>query len=161
MPILRKDQKLAVWAYAKARSAADLDDYEIAVQTFGATLLRSGLEVAVAVLERNPDRKSYKKLLEDLAGETITGIPAAGHGQQARNSGGGQRDSWTGGSRPPAASWPDRVRNIPEVVDYALAWREVRDHITWLRRACRALRAERPSDEQPAERGASDANRTP
>ena len=118
---MRKDQERALWAYERARYARNankLDDYEIAVQAFAATLHRSGLAVAVSVLERNKARSGYKSLLTDIAGR----LPLHG-----------------GNDQPNADRWPSAVRALDDVSKYMVTTREVLACATWLRRACRAL----------------------
>jgi CRISPR-associated protein (Cas_Cmr5) len=122
---MRKDQMRAIGAYKFVRdeqTAGRLDKYEGAVQTFAATVLRSGLAVAVSVLERNREDDGPKQLLshlEDPAWGGVPGIPI---------------------QRPERESWPSRVRAIENVTDYMLATRELLAIATWLRRACRALK---------------------
>lgn len=109
---MRKDQERALWAYERAHAASDyLDDYKIAVQTFAATLHRSGLAVAVSVLERNQSRPGYRSLLNDIAAR----LPLNG------------------------GDWPSAVRALDDVSTYMATTREVLACATWLRRACRAL----------------------
>lgn len=136
MAKLRKDQHVALWAYQKAESAKNVNDYDIAVQTFAAALVRNGLEVAASVLERRRDRdgkNEFALLLKHLASEPLPGVPA--------------------GTEP--REWASRVREMTDVSQYMLASREMRTRITWLRRACRALRPE--SDDG---NGGQDANRS-
>lgn len=115
---LRKDQARALNAYAwaqRAKETSHLPDYEIAVQSFTAALLQSGLAVAVAVLERSQDREGFKQLLAHLAGHPAPGLsPSA------------------------TAPWPDRVRKL-DLPHYMQATRELIALLAWLRRACRAL----------------------
>jgi hypothetical protein len=123
---LRKDQKRALKAYEWVSAAANaepaapqekpLKQYEIAVQSFAAALLRSGFAAAVSLLERNKDRSGYRRLLENLADWRLPGIDAQS-----------------------SAGWPDKVRAIPDVTQYMLATRELILLLNWLRRACRAL----------------------
>ena len=118
---MRKDQERALWAYKRACDAdrdKHLDDYEIAVQTFAATLHRSGLAVAVSVLERNKSRSGYSSLLRDIAGR----LPLHDDVQQS-----------------PIDAWPSAVRGLNDVSRYMVTTREVLACVTWLRRACRAL----------------------
>jgi CRISPR/Cas system CMR-associated protein Cmr5 small subunit len=127
--MLRKDQELALWAYQKTESvknsgANNLQDYEIAIQTFAAVLLRNGLEVAASVIERNleyderqrPRPNAYWSLLTHLAEKALPGIAVGA-----------------------PAQWPGNVRNLADVGKYMVATREIRARITWLRRACRAI----------------------
>ena len=120
---MRKDQERALWAYERARAVSNsrdlaLDDYEIAVQAFGATLLRSGLAVAVSMLERNTKHPAYRSLLSDMAGQ----LPLP--------DGNGQVDT---------EDWPSAIRGLDDVPTYMLKTREALACVTWLRRACRAL----------------------
>jgi hypothetical protein len=120
--IRRKDQERAICAYEWAKAAgSNIKDYENAVQTFAAITLRSGLAVAVSVLERDAKRDAPKLLLKDLAAQSFPGLPT------------GKAADWAG--------WPARVRAISSLDDYMLATREVLALATWLRRACRAVRA--------------------
>ena len=88
-------------------------------------LLRSGLEVAVSVVERSVQRVGFKFLRDHLAHYALPGVPAAESGQEAQ--------------------WPGRVRDLADVRAYMQATREMIALFAWLRRACRALGAE--SDE--------------
>ena len=118
---MRKDQQRAFWAYKRARAAhADnkLDEYEIAVQTFAATLHRSGLAVAVSVLERNKSRSGYQSLLTDIS----VRLPLHDDDEP-----------------PLDYDWPSEVRALSDVSKYMIMTREVLSCVTWLRRACRAL----------------------
>ena len=118
---MRKDQERALWAYERARAARErehLDDYEIAVQTFAATLHRSGLAVAVSVLERNKSRSGYRSLLTDIAMR----LPLHDDDQRSQ-----------------VDDWPSAVRALDDVSKYMVTTREVLACATWLRRACRAL----------------------
>lgn len=127
-PLRRKDQERAIWAYECAKAAGDgVKEYEITVQTFAATVLRSGLAVAVSVLQRDAQRPGPKRLMADLAANPVPGIPEGPNG------------------------WPERVRNIQALDDYMLASRELLALITWLRRACRAVRASKESRPKPEE----------
>jgi len=125
---LRKDQERALSAYAwanKAKQLGALDDYEIAVQSFAATLLRSGFAAAVSVIERNaklePEGKpnGFTLLLDSLAAHPLPGIP---------NTLG--------------VHWPDKVRALADLGDYMHATREMIALLAWVRRACRAIGAE-------------------
>jgi hypothetical protein len=120
--LLRKDQERALTAYSwaeEAKTTGKLPEYEIAVQSFAAVLLRSGFAVAVSVLERERDRAGFALLLEKLAARSLPGIaPTA------------------------SSNWPASVRALPEVPLYMQATRELIAFLGWLRRACRALGAE-------------------
>ena len=130
---LRKDQQRALWAYGRAEARAGrgnglpgdataLKDYENSVQTFASAILRTGLAVAVSVLERDAKRDAPQNLLKDLAGLVLPGLGT-----------GAQPLSWQ--------TWPGSVRNISSLSDYMLATRELLQRAQWLRRACRATRA--------------------
>jgi hypothetical protein len=116
---VRKDQERALDAYRWAKQAADLKDYEIAVQSFAASLLRGGLAVAVSVLERSKKRSGFAHLLTRLAAYPAPGILLG-----------------------PAEDWPERVRGIADTTSYMQATREFIALAAWLRRACRALGAD-------------------
>lgn len=116
---IRKDQLRALKAYEWAQRAKmnkHLDDYEIAVQSFAASLLRGGLAVAVSVLERSKDRGGFDQLLADLASYSVPGIAS------------GTKDAW-----------PHKVRSMPSTTNYMQATREFIALATWLQRACRGL----------------------
>ena len=117
--MIRKDQTRALKAYewaANAKGSKHLGDYEIAVQSFSASLLRSGFSVAVSVLERSKERPAFAQLLNNLGAFQLPGLPA---------------DTKT--------PWPERVRGMTDTVKYMQATRELIALMTWLRRACRAL----------------------
>lgn len=114
---MRKDQQRALRAYEWANAAKDvLGEYEIAVQSFAAALLRSGFAAAVSVLERNKDRSGYQRLLCNLACWPLPGIETK-----------------------LSAEWPAQVRALTDVNQYMRATRELVLLLNWLRRACRAL----------------------
>jgi hypothetical protein len=119
---LRKDQQRALTAYSWAEAAkgdGKLEEYEIAVQTFAAALLRSGFAAAVSVLERSADRNGFKLLLSNLASRPLPGIPQVS-----------------------AEEWPAKVRALADVSLYMQATRELIAVLGWLRRACRAVATE-------------------
>jgi hypothetical protein len=89
------------------------------VQSFAATLLRSGFAAAVSVLERSADRGGFKLLLDHLASCALPGI--------------------TSGS---SSAWPASVRAVGDVGLYMQATRELIALLGWLRRACRAVGTE-------------------
>jgi hypothetical protein len=106
------------WANG-AKERRSLDEYEIAVQSFAAALLRSGMAAAVSVLERSKDREGFKLLLQNLASHPLPGIAAC-----------------------EASAWPSMVRELADVARYMQAMRELVALLGWLRRACRALGVE-------------------
>lgn len=117
---LRKDQQRALRAYETAEAArrdGKFDDFEIAVQSFAATLLRSGLAVAASVLERSADRPGFELLLSDLQTLSLAGLNAKTPGD-----------------------WPGAVRGLTDLGRYMQATRELVAYLAWLRRACQAIR---------------------
>jgi hypothetical protein len=116
---MRRDQQRAIWAYRKAaemRATNLLEDYETAVQSFAAALLRNGLAVAVSILERSADREEYKRLLGHLAGWEVQGMATCAESE-----------------------WPGQIRAIADLQLYMQITREFIALASWLRRACRAL----------------------
>ena len=76
-----RDQLRAKYAYNRVLHAKndlpekDLKEYKIAVNHFGANVLKNGLVLALAFLARQMDkRKANKTLLEDLAGVEVFGL---------------------------------------------------------------------------------------
>lgn len=119
---LRKDQIRALTAFKWAESAkagGHLDPYTTAVQTFAASLLRGGLAVAVSVLERDKTRAGSKHLLHDLALYLQSNPPSDRIDQ-----------------------WPGVIRGMPDTGQYMRATREFIALLTWLQRACRALKGD-------------------
>ena len=124
---MRKDQERALTAFKWAQSAVDvkeIEGYETAVQTFAATLIRSGLAVAVSVLQRDAGTgkdsgpgKESRRLLVDLA----------------------FRYSPAEGQPVGADAWPAAMRAEPDTATYMMRTREMVAFLTWLRRACRAV----------------------
>jgi hypothetical protein len=117
---MRKDQRRALDAFEWAQTAVeqrDIEQFEIAVQTFAAVLLRSGLAVAVSVLQRDARNGGGPARLQ---AQLATRFPCGGAGQ----------------------SWPDAVRALA-TADYMLLTRELVAFLTWLRRACRAVQPRR------------------
>ncbi|MGE4046211.1 MAG: type III-B CRISPR module-associated protein Cmr5 [Acetobacteraceae bacterium] len=112
---LRKDQQRALDAYAYAKAAQEsesLEEYQIAVQSFAATLLRSGLAAAVSTLERSvKERNGFQLLLHALAKADNASDPTG---------------------------WPAKIRSLP-LEQYILTTRELIALLVWMRRACRAL----------------------
>ena len=110
-----RDQQRARHAYSHVESVPEKDrkEYKIIVNDFGATVLRSGLSAAMAVIERNPTH-AKKLFLEHLASSNI---PKLG-------------DDWE--------KLPERVRNL-DLDDYMLATRETLKVVVWHKRAVQAL----------------------
>ena len=116
--LIRRDQQRALDAYKcaeKAKKCGYLGEYETAVQTFAASLLRGGLAVAVSVLERGKARAAIKQLLTDLAHYRQRNPPA-------------ER----------AEKWPGIIRALPDTSQYMRTTREFIALTAWLQRACRA-----------------------
>ena len=119
--MIRKDQQRALDAFAWAQVATEegaIEGFETTVQTFAAALLRSGLAVAVSVLQR----------------DERTGVGA-------RRLMGHLRARFPRGTR--GQSWPDAVRAL-DTPGYMLLTRDLVAFLTWLRRACRAVQPRRP-----------------
>lgn len=113
---LFRDQRRAIHAYrvvgelAKGQAARD---YKIAVNDFGANILRSGLCAAVAALERHGERG--RTLLGHLASAGIPGLENVGRDAVGR-----------------------RVCELP-LDEYVLATREALQVAAWLKRAVQAI----------------------
>lgn len=113
---VRRDQHRAVYAYQRVADVpkADRDDYEIALQTFAGTLVRSGLAAAIAALERIRKRQGTEAFLKHLAEAKIPGLEAT--------------------------KWDElggRVRAL-DLDRYMLATREILRLTAWFRRAVQA-----------------------
>lgn len=108
------DQQRALHAYkcVGAVKQSEQKDYRNAVNGLGATILRSGLAAAMALLERLGDRG--ERLLEDLAGAKVPGLEGA-----AKHD------------------LPNRVRALG-VAAYMTATRETLETAAWLKRAAQA-----------------------
>lgn len=116
MNTLRKDQRRAAYAYQHVeaiKEKAARDDYEVAVNDFGANVLRSGLLVAVARLQVQP---GGKVLIQHLSEAEIPGIRS----QEAAKR-----------------SVLEQVREMP-LDDYLLATREILNLAQWFKRAVQA-----------------------
>lgn len=113
--VRRRDQRWALHAYeviSKIPKDAQTD-YKIAVNDLGAEILRNGLSVALAALERSKDGRG-KALLEHVASAGVTGLAGV-----------------TG------VQLPRRVREL-EVDEYVIATREILQLAAWLKRAAQA-----------------------
>ena len=124
---MRRDRQRAIDAYGwarAARTAGHLPDYETAVQAFAAALLRSGLAVAVSVLERDcKDNLAAQQLRANLAKAVAITLPA------------NQGDIT-------ASAWPGAVRALSDLATYRRMTREIVALLAWLRLACRAAQDE-------------------
>ncbi|MBK8175233.1 MAG: type III-B CRISPR module-associated protein Cmr5 [Rhodospirillales bacterium] len=110
-----RDQERVLYAYKQVAGVQDCrDDYEIALQTFTGTLVRSGLAAAMAALERIRKREGTKLLLDHLAGAGIPGLEGTA----------GQRLA-------------GKVREL-DLDGYMLATREMFRLAAWFRRAVQA-----------------------
>jgi CRISPR-associated protein Cmr5 len=107
-----RDQRRALHAYQAVAGVSKPKDYKIAVNDLGANILRSGLAVAMAALERLGDHG--QTLLDHLATADVPGLDGA------------TRDTL-----------PDRVRRL-DVDGYMIATREMIAVATWLKRAAQA-----------------------
>ena len=118
------EQKRIVAAYdcvSKIKGKTDLEDYKIAVNTLGVTILRSGLAAAMCLAERKKEQnKMYPKLLEHLARKEF-----AIKEIQGKNS----------------ESIPDAVRKL-DFDAYMLTTRQMLRAIFWLKRATQSYRVE-------------------
>lgn len=115
---LTREQQRALHAYECATRVQpqDWNDYKVAVHDLGANVLRSGLAMAVAALERQSERHAVEALLQHLA----AGLQ---HLPQLRAVSGKQLAA--------------RVRQVP-VQDYMLVTREVLRLAIWFKRAVQA-----------------------
>jgi CRISPR-associated protein Cmr5 len=121
-----RDQLRARHAYASVASVPhrDRDDYRIAVNSFGAHVIRTGLCAAIAWLQR-ADTKGADLFLGHLDAAGIRGLAAA--------AGGGK------------ASFADRV-HAADAADYMIATRDTLALVVWFRRAVQALRGDDRQD---------------
>lgn len=118
---MTRDQLRAQHAYQCVRAAASagqLKDYKILVDTLGANILRSGLAVAIATVEREVgrDRPAAKQMLDDLGAANIHGLQGSDH-----------------------HSLGETVRSSLDLPAYLLATREALKVVTWFKRAVQAL----------------------
>jgi CRISPR-associated protein Cmr5 len=122
MAILR-DQARARHAYACVASVPthQRDDYKIAVNAFGAHVMRTGLCAAIAWLQRR-DSDAAGLFLGHLDAAGIRGLPA--------NSGKG------------SATFVDKVHAV-DAASYMIATRDTLALVVWFRRAVQALLAGR------------------
>ena len=97
---------------AEVQSEADQKNYRIAVNDFGANILRNGLCAAIATVQRL-DRRG-ELLLQHLASANIPGL----EGVDSR-------------------SLPGRIREL-DADSYMIATRELLQVATWLKRAVQA-----------------------
>jgi CRISPR-associated protein Cmr5 len=116
--VRRRDQRWALHAYGVVETVSPLEreSYEIVVNGLGADILRNGLSVALATLERQAGPRG-RTLLEHLASAGVTGLAGSD-----------------------GAQLPARVRGLP-VDKYMLATRELLQLAAWLKRACQAHHA--------------------
>ncbi len=110
-----RDQQRALHAYEVVGKVPkdDRGDYKIAVDNFGANILRSGLCAALAAVERRDDRGKLL-LLEHIASAGVPGLERARADDVAR-----------------------RVREL-DADAYMIATREMLRVATWLKRAVQA-----------------------
>ncbi len=116
------EQQRAIIAYACVNERdIQVENYKIAVNTFGTTILRSGLSAAMCLVERKHEQNPmYKKLLEHLAKPEFQ-IHAL------------QQQNWN--------QQPNIIRKM-ELSTYMLTTRQVLRAVFWLKRAIQSLRAE-------------------
>jgi len=114
-PVLLRDQRRALHGYEAVESVPgnEREDYKIAVDDLGASVLRSGLAAALASLERQKGGRG-EVVLEHLAAAGIPGLEDAA-----------------------AQDFAKRVRSL-DAAGYMLATREVLRVATWLKRAVQA-----------------------
>jgi len=109
-----RDQRRALHAYKVVAEVPkeNQKDYEIAVNDFGANILRSGLCAAIAAVQRLGDRG--KLLLDHLASAGVPGLEGATENDLAK-----------------------RVREL-DAEAYMIATREMLQVAVWLKRAVQA-----------------------
>ncbi len=114
-PAALRDQRWAFYAYEAVASVRDdqRTDYKIAINDFGANILRSGLSAALAAIERLGTRAEL--VLDHLARAEVAGLEGA-----------------------TARDLPSRVRRL-DVDAYMLATREMLRVAAWLKRATQAM----------------------
>ena len=122
MNVLR-DQLRARHAYASVASVPDRQrgDYRIAVNSFGAHVIRTGLCAAIAWLQRD-DRDASDLFLKHLDAAEIRGLVS-----------------------PPGASFADKVQ-AAEAANYMVATRDTIALVVWFRRAVQALKGDDRQD---------------
>lgn len=118
MSAVLRDQARARFAYERVAEVPvnERKDYQNAVLSFGADILRVGLLAALAAVQRL--EKRGERLLDDLARAKIPGL-------EARNG----------------AELVQKAREL-DVDAYMIATRETLAVVGWLRRACQATFAE-------------------
>jgi CRISPR-associated protein Cmr5 len=111
-----RDQRRALHAYKVVAEVPKekQKDYEIAVNDFGANILRSGLCAAIAAVQRLGDRKVLALLLNHLASADVPGLKNATENDLAQ-----------------------RVREL-DAEAYMIATREMLQVAVWLKRAVQA-----------------------
>jgi CRISPR-associated protein Cmr5 len=111
---------MAAHAYACVRSVPldQREDYRVAVNVLGPSVLRSGLCAALAFLERSADSPAYRQFFRDLAGAEVPGLEVE-EGEK------------------PEHALPERARQL-ELDDFMLASREVLLVAHWFKRAVQA-----------------------
>lgn len=109
---ITRDQQRARHAFDRVAvvKAGDRDEYKIAVNSFGANVIRSGLAAALAFLERKKDASSL--FLNDLRSAGIPGVTKE-------------------------RSLPDQIRDM-DVQSYMLVTREILKVTLWFKRAVQA-----------------------
>lgn len=135
MNVLR-DQSRALHAYKSVASvpAEHCDDYRIAVNSFGAHVIRTGLCAAIAWLQRT-DTEGASLFLRHLNDAGIRGLAVV-----PGNKGN---------------TFADKVHSAV-AADYMVATRDTLALVVWFRRAVQALRAgDRGSEEQKTGRKAA------
>lgn len=119
------EQKRAVTAYACVENIkTNLEDYKIAVNTFGTTILRSGLSAAFCLVERKKSQNSmYEKLVAHLCESGFAIGKLNGHGVDILKI-------------------PELIRKL-ELQDYILTTRQILRAVFWLKRATQAYRVDK------------------
>ena len=126
MNVLR-DQLRARHAYASVASVPprQRDDYRIAVNSFGAHVIRTGLCAAIAWLQRD-DREASGLFLQHLDAAEIRGLAKLDGGTKA-------------------ASFAGKV-HAAEAANYMIATRDTLALVVWFRRAVQALKGDDRQD---------------
>jgi len=122
-----RDQLRARHAYASVASVPtrQRDDYRIAVNSFGAHVIRTGLCAAIAWLQRD-DRDASGLFLKHLDAAEIRGLVSP-----------------PGGTK--ASSFADKV-HAAEAANYMVATRDTLALVVWFRRAVQALKSDDRQD---------------